>query len=81
MLHGKNQLVDQLVFSDGLATVSVFIEPLAASVKPVQGLSSQGIINVYARVLDDRQVTVLGEVPAATVTQIGNAVMHKTAIK
>ena len=76
-MPGKEHPFDQLVYSDGLATVSVFIEPLSASVKPVQGSSSQGIINVYARVVDDYQVTILGEVPAATVSQIGNAVVHK----
>ncbi len=77
-MPGKAHPFNQLVYSDGLATVSVFIEPLSASVKPVQGSSSQGIINVYAKVLDDYQVTVLGEVPAATVSQIGNSVVLDT---
>ena len=76
-MPGKEHPFNQLVYSDGLATVSVFIEPLSAALKAVQGLSSQGIINVYARVVDDHQVTVLGEVPATTVSQIGNAVVHK----
>ena len=74
---GKERPFDQLVYSDGLATVSVFIEPLSAAMKPVQGSSSQGIINVFAKVVDEHQVTVMGEVPAATVIQIGNAVVHK----
>lgn len=80
-MQGKEYPVNQLVFSDGLASVSVFIEPLAGLDKPVQGASSQGMINVYARVLDDHQVTVVGEVPAATVLQIGNAVVHKAVAK
>lgn len=80
-MQGKEHPVNQLVFSDGLASVSVFIEPLGSPDKPMQGASSQGMVNVYARVVDDHQVTVLGEVPAVTVAQIGNAVVHKAVAK
>lgn len=80
-MQGKEHPINQLVFSDGLASVSVFIEPLMASAAPMQGASSQGVVNVYTRVVDDHQVTVLGEVPAATVAQIGNAVVHKAVAK
>lgn len=73
-LPGKDQPVNQLVFSDGLASVSVFIEPLTGSAKAFQGLSSQGVINVFAKTLENHQVTVLGEVPSATVSLIGKAV-------
>lgn len=76
MLPGKDSPVSHLVFSDGLAAVSVFIEPLAGMAKPKQGLSHQGVIHIYAKALDDHQITVLGEVPVATVTQIGNSVIH-----
>ncbi|MBS4098485.1 MAG: MucB/RseB C-terminal domain-containing protein [Sulfuricella sp.] len=75
-LPGKEQPVSQLVFSDGMASVSVFIEPLSGNAKPMQGLSSQGGINVFAKPVENHQVTVLGEVPSATVTLIGNAVVY-----
>lgn len=78
MLPGKETPVKHLVFSDGLATVSVFIEPVTGGMKPMQGLTRKGLVNVYARALAGHQVTVLGEVPAITVTQIGNAVTNKT---
>jgi sigma-E factor negative regulatory protein RseB len=71
---GKKFPTNHLVFSDQLAAVSVFIEPLAGVTKPVSGLSSQGAINVYTKAVGEYQVTVLGEVPAVTVTQIGNSV-------
>ena len=71
---GKKFPTNHLVFSDQLAAVSVFIEPLAGVLKPVSGLSSQGAINVYTKPVGEYQVTVLGEVPAVTVTQIGNSV-------
>lgn len=71
---GKKFPTNHLVFSDELAAVSIFIEPLAGILKPVSGLSSQGAINVYTRPVGEFQVTVLGEAPAVTVTQIGNSV-------
>lgn len=73
-MPGKEMPVKHLVFSDGLATISVFIEPLAAGTKPVQGAGRQGAINVYTRLVADHQVTVLGEVPAVTVMQVANSV-------
>lgn len=77
MLPGRDSPVRHMVFSDGLATVSVFIESLAGTEKPMQGLSNRGVINVYAKMLDGHQITVLGEVPAVTVMQTGNSVIHR----
>lgn len=71
---GKKVSASHLVFSDELVAVSVFVEPLAGTEKPVSGLSSQGAINVYTKPVADHQVTVLGEVPAVTVMQIANSV-------
>ncbi|MDO8890407.1 MAG: MucB/RseB C-terminal domain-containing protein [Sulfurimicrobium sp.] len=71
---GKKVSANHLVFSDELVAVSVFIEPLAGMEKSVSGLSSQGSIKVYAKPIADYQVTVLGEVPAATLMQIANSV-------
>lgn len=76
MLPGKRVPVRHLVYSDGLTAVSVFIEPLAEMDKPMQGLSAQGAINIYARPVAEYQVTVLGEIPAATVMQIGNSISY-----
>ncbi|KAB7627554.1 MucB/RseB C-terminal domain-containing protein [Alkalilimnicola sp. S0819] len=64
---------EHLLFSDGLASVSVYIEPLAGM--PVfDGMSRMGAVNAYGRQLDDHQITAMGEVPAATVRAIANAV-------
>jgi sigma-E factor negative regulatory protein RseB len=68
--------VTHLVYSDGLAAVSVFIEPLPAS-RPADGLSQQGAVTIYTKSLPDQLVTVLGETPAATVMQIGDSVAPK----
>jgi hypothetical protein len=66
--------VRQVVYSDGLAAVSVFIEPLQAARDPVRAsLSSAGAIHVYTREVANHRVTVVGEAPAALVG-VGEAV-------
>jgi sigma-E factor negative regulatory protein RseB len=75
--QGGQGQVAHLVFSDGLAAVSVFVEPMPTSRKVTEGLSHQGAVNIYTRSLPDHLVTVLGETPAVTVMQIGNSVSLK----
>jgi len=76
--QGNSVLVTHLVYSDGLAAVSVFIEPSATRNRINEGLSQQGAINIYTRTVNDQIVTVLGEVPANTVMQIGNSVSPRS---
>ena len=66
--------VSHMVYSDGLAMVSVFIEELMTGDVPVQGYSSRGAVNAFSRVIDAHQVTVVGEVPQTTVQKIAAAV-------
>jgi len=67
--------VGQVVYSDGLAAVSVFIEPIAGRTEPARiGLATMGAVNVYTREVADHLVTVVGEAPAASVQRIGNRV-------
>lgn len=76
-LPGRPTPVSHIVYSDGLAAISIFIEPLSANVRPVSGVSHQGAINIYTRPVADHMVTVLGEAPSATVVQIGRSVSTK----
>ena len=69
---GRPAKVSHIVYSDGLAAVSVFIEPMPR-VRPAQTLSHQGAVHIYTRAVSDYMVTVLGEAPAATVVQIANS--------
>jgi sigma-E factor negative regulatory protein RseB len=66
-----------LAFSDGLAAVSVFIEPRGDDGKGLEGAARMGAMNLYGRIVDDHQVTVVGEVPAATVRLIAQSVAAK----
>lgn len=62
-----------MVYSDGLASISVFIEPNdGARVEP--GPFASGAINIYKRVVGPHLVTALGEVPLRSVQRLGDAV-------
>jgi sigma-E factor negative regulatory protein RseB len=75
---GESKPVGQLVFSDGLAAVSIFIEPLAPQREPLRpGLASLGAIHIYTREVANHMVTVVGEAPAASVQRIANAVQYR----
>jgi len=66
--------VGQLVYSDGLAMVSVFIEQLLHDEVPLQGYSARGAVNAFSRVDDKHQITVVGELPLPTVRQIAASI-------
>ena len=75
---GDSRPVGQVVYSDGLAAVSVFIEPLEAGREtPRTGLASLGAIHIYTRAVANHMVTVVGEAPAASVQRIANAVEYR----
>lgn len=76
-VQGKNKMVDQLVFSDGIASVSVFIEPLTKGQRPRKGHMLMGSTNMCANVIDGHQIIVVGEVPEMTVQSIAKAVSIK----
>jgi sigma-E factor negative regulatory protein RseB len=73
-----------LVYSDGLATVSVFVEaprdagalekPNAQAEPPMQGLARVGSGFAFSTVVQGHQVTAVGEVPAQTVEFIAHSV-------
>jgi sigma-E factor negative regulatory protein RseB len=80
-VHGKTEPVTHVIFSDGLASVSLFIEHVSkqAKIKSTQKniLSSSGNTNFYTHINHGHLVTVVGDVPEATVVQIANAVVFK----
>jgi sigma-E factor negative regulatory protein RseB len=70
--------VGQMVFSDGMAAVSVFIEPMAGRTESARpGLSSLGSFHIYTREVANHVVTVVGEAPAASVRRIANQVEYR----
>ncbi len=75
-LRGRNTPAIQMVFSDGLASISVFIEAVDNDQDDHSGLSSQGAMQVYSKVAGDYLLTVVGEVPPRTVMQVADSVRH-----
>jgi sigma-E factor negative regulatory protein RseB len=70
--------VGHIVLSDGLAAISVFIEPAASKQPaPQPGLVRQGPVNVYMRPVGSYWVTVVGEAPAESVKYIADAVEYR----
>ncbi|PCJ83638.1 MAG: hypothetical protein COA54_15095 [Thiotrichaceae bacterium] len=62
-----------LVYSDGLASVSIFIEQNQGEDKHLQGASMMGAVNAYGNSVGDYFVTVVGEVPITTVRSMARS--------
>jgi sigma-E factor negative regulatory protein RseB len=85
-LGGATVPAAHLVYSDGLATVSVFVEAAptlnsgandsnsAPPEPPMQGLARVGSGFAFSTVVQGHQVTAVGEVPAQTVESIAHSV-------
>jgi sigma-E factor negative regulatory protein RseB len=71
------QPVSQLVYSDGLATMSVFVEPMPQPARAGEATNEDGALSVFVRPLGEHLVTVLGEVPPAAVQQVGRSVVKQ----
>jgi sigma-E factor negative regulatory protein RseB len=69
--------VEQRVYSDGLSSVSVFIEKIRARHSHLHGGSTMGAVNAFGTILSAHFVTVVGEVPAKTVEKMGASISYK----
>ncbi len=75
-MHGKHAPVTQIVFSDGMSAISIFIESNDEDQDDVEGLSSRGAVSMYRKVVDKNLVTVVGEVPPRTVMKVLDSVRY-----
>ena len=69
--------VDHIVYTDGMAMVSIFIEKLKNRSDFIQGPSRMGAVNAFARMANGYQVTAVGEVPQATVQKMAISVVAR----
>ena len=74
-IAGSDTPVEHLVYSDGLATVSVFIEDPETTAEVREGFSTVGSTNAYSLTLRGRKVTAMGEVPRQTVRTIASSLV------
>ncbi len=72
---GGREDIGQMVYSDGLASISIFIEPVAPQ-DAVEGEASKGPVNVATRRHGDFWLTVVGDAPVASIRQMAAAVDH-----
>lgn len=72
--HGINDAgveFEHLLFSDGLASFSIYIMPAQASDEPLsERIDVVGPVHVFTGTVDGHRVTVVGEVPSATVALV-----------
>jgi sigma-E factor negative regulatory protein RseB len=74
-IAGSDKPVEHLVYSDGLATVSVFIEDPNTQAEVGEGFSNVGSTNAFSLTLRGRKVTAVGEVPRQTVRSIAQSLV------
>lgn len=67
--------VEHLIYTDGVAMVSIFIEKLRKDMTVSIGPSRLGGVNTFARSFNGYQVTAVGEVPQVTVQGMANSVV------
>lgn len=73
-MAGTNAQVEHLLFSDGLASVSVFIEPEDEGLDGFVGGLRLGAVNSFTRSHNGYLITVMGEVPPVTARRIAESV-------
>ena len=62
-----------MVYSDGLASVSIFIEKNQGAEERLLGVASIGALNAFGHSMDDYFVTAVGEVPVKTVESMAQS--------
>ena len=73
------RMVNQMILTDGLASVSVFIEPYQQSLSEHQwqGASRSGSINLFGKKVGDHWVVVVGEVPAESIHMLAQSINRR----
>jgi sigma-E factor negative regulatory protein RseB len=64
-----------LVYSDGLASVSVFIESDPDDPRHLVGPATMGVVNAYGQAFQNHFITVVGEVPEKTVKRMAQSLV------
>jgi len=65
----------QMVYGDGMASISVFVEPAGSdSARAGIGPLATGAINIYKRRVNGYLITALGEVPLKAVQRVGDGI-------
>lgn len=68
--------LEHFVFSDGLATISAYVEPLGGDTA-FEGYTNIGSVRVLGRRLKDHQLTIVGEVPEKALELVAASIQHR----
>ena len=74
-MPGSEEVVTPILYSDGLANVSVFVAEQDKAT--AAGPSRVGGSNSYSASIDGYRITAVGEVPAVTVEQIATTMSRR----
>jgi sigma-E factor negative regulatory protein RseB len=74
VMPGSVGPVEHIVYTDGIASVSVFVQSHTRSDPALSGSAQVGSSSAYSTVVDGHPVTVVGEVPPETVRFIASSV-------
>jgi len=74
-MSGDKSPTSHMVLTDGLASISIYIDTVGGKTKTkrLQGTSQMGAVSAFGRVIDEHHITVVGEVPPETVKLIGSS--------
>ena len=75
-MASDQSFTQHMIYTDGVASVSVFIESMDATER-LAGESSMGAVNAYSTELGEHTVTAIGEVPAVTVREMAVSVTYR----
>ena len=77
-VFADKRTVNQFILSDGLANISIFIEPYATERSEYlsPGASRNGSVSIFGIRVANFWVTVLGEVPASTIEQLSQSIQY-----
>lgn len=74
-MHNSKQPVEHLLLSDGIASVSIYVEKnIPPSSVEAANARAMGAVNFFSRTLGGSLITVMGEVPAKTVKFIAEGI-------
>ncbi len=72
--------LQHLVLTDGLASVSVYIEAIDSGSRPITGYKELGGLHVYGQRRDGYNITAIGEVPVKTLHMVVSSVKRISAV-
>lgn len=78
MTPSNSMPVDHMVFSDGLSSISVFIEKDINNKDYLVGSSHMGAVHAHGRKINNHHVTVVGEAPLLSIKMISQSVQKKS---